>query len=163
MRYSPGSLVVIACAVAGEREAFAERVIEDRGAIFSMDKVRGLIAGRVSGPVLETKAAEILYAAIAKRLNEGQSVVLAADGLDAEARAPFVRMAAAMRRPRHFVLLESARDAVSDDDRPALNELRRALDAGELGSEGFQTALRVGGSAISELKRIVFRPPPADD
>ena len=46
---------------------------------------------------------------------------------------------------------------------PALNELRRALDAGELGNEGFQTALRLGGGSIGELKRIVFRPPPRDD
>ena len=36
----------------------------------------------------------------------------------------------------------------SDDERPPLDELRRALDAGELGLEGFQTALRLGGAAL---------------
>ena len=59
--------------------------------------------------------------------------------------------------------LEAPRDQVSDEDRTALNDLRRRLDAGELGKEGFQTSLRLGGSATSELKRIVFRPPPQDD
>ena len=45
----------------------------------------------------------------------------------------------------------------------SLDELRRALNAGELGLEGFQTALRLGGNALGELKRIVFQPPPRDD
>ena len=33
LRYSPGSLVVLLCASALERDAFAERVLEDRGAL----------------------------------------------------------------------------------------------------------------------------------
>jgi hypothetical protein len=49
------------------------------------------------------------------------------------------------------------------DQLPNLDELRRALDAGELGLEGFQTAPRLGGNALSELKRIVFQPPPRED
>ena len=44
-----------------------------------------------------------------------------------------------------------------------MNELRRALDAGELGAEGFQTALRLGGGTAGEVKRILFRPPPRED
>jgi len=52
---------------------------------------------------------------------------------------------------------------VSEEERPALDELRRALDAGELGAEGFQTVLRLGGNALSELNRIVFERPPRDD
>ena len=50
-----------------------------------------------------------------------------------------------------------------DEDAAALNELRRALDAGELGAEGFQTALRLGGSAPAEVRRIVFRAAPRED
>jgi hypothetical protein len=52
---------------------------------------------------------------------------------------------------------------VTEEDLGPLNETRRRLDAGELGLEGFDTALRLGGSSISELKRIVFRPAPRDD
>ena len=33
----------------------------------------------------------------------------------------------------------------------------------QLGQEGFQTALRLGGNALTELKRIVFRPEQRDD
>jgi hypothetical protein len=90
-------------------------------------------------------------------------VVLAADGLSSDERERFVRMAAKNRRPRHLILIEAARDAVSDEDRPALNDLRRRLDAGELGADGFHSALRLGGQSVGELKRIVFRPEPRDE
>jgi hypothetical protein len=89
--------------------------------------------------------------------------VLAADGLDFEERDRYVRMAAKLRRPRHVILLETARENVAEDDRVPLNELRKALEDGNLGQEGFQTAMRLGGGAAQELKRIVFRPPPQDD
>jgi hypothetical protein len=89
--------------------------------------------------------------------------VIPAHGLDPEERERWVRLAAAHRRPRHIILIETPRDQVEDEDRSALNELRRRLDAGELGQEGFQTALRLGGGSVRELKRLVFRPAPRDD
>jgi predicted kinase len=163
MRYSPGSLVVVLSASAADRDRFAERVFEDRGAVLSLDKVRGLLAGKVAADELEGRAVQILDAAIAKRLEARESVVLGAEGLAVEGRERYVRMAAQLKRPRHAILIETGRDAVADEDRGTLNELRRALDAGELGAEGFQTALRLGGGSVSELKRIVFRPPPAEE
>jgi hypothetical protein len=92
-----------------------------------------------------------------------ETVVLTLDGLEASDREPFVRIAAAQKRPRHLILIETTRDQVQEDDAAALNELRRALDAGELGAEGFQTALRLGGGSAVEVKRIVFRLPPRED
>jgi predicted kinase len=163
MRYSPGSLVVVVAPSATARDQFIERVIEERAAILSLDKVRALLAGRVPEADIEARAHELLTAAIRKRIEAGETVVLAVDGLGAEAREPYVRMAAGVRRPRHLVLLEAGRDDAQEEDRAALDELRRALVAGELGAEGIQTALRLSGGAIAELKRIVFRPPPRDD
>jgi hypothetical protein len=163
VRYSPGSLVVLASASAEDRDRFADRVLEDKRALLSAGKVRALLQGRVADEEIEARTAELLDAAVLKRLQAGDSVVLAAEGLGADERDRFVRMAFKLRRPRHLVLLETGRDQVADEDRPALNELRKALDAGDLGAEGFQTALRLGGGAVGELKRIVFRPPPADD
>jgi predicted kinase len=163
LRYSPGSLVVIVCALPDERDRFIQRVIEDKGAVFSKDKVRTLLAGRVPEDEVEQRASQLLDAAIAKRLEANESVVLGAEGVETEGREVYVRMAAAAERPRHLVLLEVPRDRVPKEDRATLNELRRALDAGELGGEGFQTVLRLGGASVSELKRIVFRPPPRDD
>jgi predicted kinase len=164
MRYSPGSLLVIVSGSADERDRFAGRVLEGPGLVLSLDKVRELLAARgVPDEVAAERAPELLDAAVSKRLEANETVVVAADGLSQEERERHVRMAAKNRRPRHLVLVETGRDQVSDEDRPALNDLRRRLDAGELGAEGFQTALRLGGQSASELKRIVFRPEPRDD
>jgi hypothetical protein len=163
LRYSPGSLLVIASASAAERDGFIARLIEDRASLLSLEKVRTLLAGRVDEAELDARAEELLGAAVSKRLQNRETVVLAAQGLEASEREPFVRMAAALKRPRHLILLETAREQVSEEDLPALNELRRALDAGDLGGEGFQTALRLGGGTAVEVKRILFRPPPRED
>ena len=163
MRYMPGSLVVVIAADRDERDRFVERVFEEKGAVLSLDKVRTLLVGRVPDEEAEDKAAELLDAAVRKRLEAGESVVVPADGLDAAERERLVRMAAKLRRPRHAILLEVPKDKVSDEDRPVLNELRTTLDAGDLGAEGFQTAMRLGGGTATELKRILFRPPPAED
>jgi hypothetical protein len=163
LRYSPGSLVVVTSASATERDAFVARLIEDRASLLSLGKVRGLLEGRVPAEELDARAQELLAAAVTKRLQNKDTVVLAAEGLQAEERERFVRIAALLKRPRHLILLETARDQVAEQDLPTLNALRRALDAGELGEEGFQTALRLGGGTASEVKRILFRPPPRDD
>ncbi|HTW42181.1 MAG TPA: AAA family ATPase [Solirubrobacteraceae bacterium] len=163
LRYSPGSLVIVVSASHAERDRFLDRLIEDRASLLSLDKVRALLAGRVAEQELDTRAQELLLAAVAKRLEAKETVVLGADGLAAEEREQFVRIAAAHKRPRHLILLETAREQVRDEDHAPLNELRRALDAGELGGEGFQTALRLGGGTASEVKRILFRPPPRED
>jgi hypothetical protein len=163
LRYSPGSLVVVVSGSEEEAHRLADRVFEERGAVLSTVKVRGLLAGKVPEEEIAEKAAALLVAAVAKRLQAGDSTVVAGKLLTAEERERFVRPAAELRRPRHVILLEASREQTEEDDRPALNELRTLLDAGELGNEGFQTALRLGGSAATELKRIVFRPPPRDD
>jgi hypothetical protein len=163
LRYSPGSLVVVACASDSERERFLERVIEDRAAVLSLAKVRELLAGRVAAEELEERAGQLLAAATAKRLQSRQTVVLAVPGLEPADREPFVRAASELGRPRHVILLETARGLVPDEHAAALNELRRALDAGELGAEGFQTALRLGGGSAEDVKRISFRSLPRED
>jgi hypothetical protein len=163
LRYSPGSLLVVAGASAPEREAFLARLIEERAALLTLEKVRALLAGRVGEEELEERARQLLLGAVDKRLQARQTVVLAAPGLRPEDREPFVRAAAAAGRPRHLILLETSRDQVGEDDLAPLNELRRALDAGELGAEGFQTALRLGGGSAAEVKRILFRPPPREE
>ena len=139
-------------------------MIEQKGAVLTTGQgpraARRPRARRGDG---RAQAAELLDAAVAKRLGANESTVVVTSGLDPEERDRFARIAAAAKRPRHLILLETARDQVAEDDLAPLNELRRRLDAGELGAEGFDTALRLGGDSIGELKRIVFRPAPRDD
>jgi hypothetical protein len=163
MRYSPGSLLLIACPDAELRDAFCERVLADQNALLSLGKVRGLLAGRVDAGDLDAKAQELLDAAAGKRLTAGQTVVVALEGLSAQEREHYVRLAAPHRRPRHLLLVEVGKDRVPEDDRATLAELRTRLDAAELGQEGFATSLRLGGNTVRELKRIVFAPAPRDD
>jgi hypothetical protein len=163
MRYSPGSLVIIAGPFGVDPDKFADRVVEERGAVLSLAKVRALLQGRVPAGQVEAKANELLDTAVQKRLAARQSVVIPVEGLEPETRERFVRPAHAQRRPRHLILVDGSRDQVTDEERPLLDELRRELDAGELGREGFQTAMRLGGQTRDELKRIVFARPPADD
>jgi hypothetical protein len=163
LRYSPGSLLLIVSSDASESGRFAERVVEERGAVLSLAKVRTLLAGRVPAEEIESRARELLDAAVVKRLGERQTIVLTLEGLDAQERERYVRLAHGSKRPRHLILLEIPRDQVPEQERATLNELRRALDSGEVGLEGFQTALRLGGGTMAELKRIVFQPPPRED
>lgn len=163
LRYSPGSLMLIVSPSPAERDRFADRLIEDRASLFSLGKVRSLITGRVPEDVLDEKAAELLHAAVAKRLQSGETVVVALEGLTAEERERYLRPAAMLKRPRHLILLETGKGSVAQEDRAPLNELRRALDAGELGAEGIQTSLRLGGATIGEVKKLLFRPPPRED
>ena len=163
LRYSPGSLLMVASASTDEREAFAQRLIDNKASVLSLEKVRALMAGRVPDEQIDAKAPELLQAAAAKRLEAGEHVVLVGAWLDPEERARYARLAAQFRRPRHLILIETKTDRVADDDRAPLNELRKLLDAGELGGEGFHTALRLGGGTASEVRRILFQPEPKDD
>lgn len=163
LRYSPGSLVIVVSPAAGEGERFADRLIEERGALLSPGKVRGLLAGRVPDDEIEARATELIEAAALKRIEAKESVVVVTAAIDAEARERLVRPASAQKRPCHVILIEPARDQIDEEERPALNKLRTALDAGGLGAEGFNTALRLGPGSVGDVKRIVFRPPPRDD
>jgi len=162
LRYSPGSLLMIVSPSAAMRARFAERLIEQRGALFSLQKVRDLLTGRVAEEDMDAKAVELLDAAVAKRLEAGDTVVITA-GVSPDERERHAKTAARFRRPRHLILLEAPRDEVPEEERAPLNDLRRRLDAGELGAEGFHSSLRLSAEAQSELKRLVFRPEPRDE
>ena len=163
MRYSPGSLVVVACADAQLRARFVARVIDEQSSVLSLDKVRTLLAGKVPEADLDAKANALLDAAVAEALRRRPDRPDPAADADGRGARAVRALAAAHRRPRHLVLVEAGKDKVSEDDREPLGDLRTALNAGELGQEGFMTSLRLGGNTIDELKKIIFAPPPADD
>ena len=161
MRYSPGSLLLIVSPDASESERFAERVVEAWRRALPLEGAHP--AGGTSRRGGDRGAArELLDAAVVKRLGDRQTIVLTLDGLDAAERERYVRLAHGLKRPRHLIPRGPTRSRAREE-RATLNELRRALDSGEIGQEGFQTALRLGGGATAELKRIVFQPPPRED
>jgi hypothetical protein len=161
--YSPGSLLVIVSSAPDEAEGFVNRLVQQKGAVFSMNKVRGLLQGRVAEEELEERAAELLANAVQKRLENSETVVFLAETLEPEEREPYVRAAAAAGRPRHIILFEPAGVDLDEDGKALLSDLRRRLTAGELGQEGLQTSLRLAGSSIGEVKRLDFQRPSRDD
>jgi predicted kinase len=161
--YSPGSLVVVVSGAPADADAFVNRLVQAKGALFSMEKVRTLLRGRVADDELDSRAQELLTNAVAKRLESGETVVVVTDTLEPEEREPFVRLAAAAGRPRHIVLFEPTGVELDEEARAALSDLRRRLTAGELGQEGFQTSLRLAGSTIGEVKRLEFQRPSRED
>jgi hypothetical protein len=163
LRYSPGSLLIVLSGSPALREKFLDRLIDERGALISTTRVHALLEGRVGADELDARSTELMLAAAAKRLAARETVVVGLDDLSAQAREPFIRLAAAQRRPRHVILIEAPRESVAEERLLDLNELRRALEAGELGNEGIQTALRLGGGTADEVKRILFRPPPRQE
>lgn len=163
MRYSPGSLLVIVGPAATEPLAFAERIAEPKSTVLALSRIEALLAGRVPDGDIPARAADLLTATARKRLESDQAVVLPLDGFDRDEREHYIRIAHGLRRPRHLILLDAAPADVTDEERPLLDDLRRELLAGELGQEGFQTAMRLGGAALQGLKRVVFRPLPRDE
>ena len=163
LRYSPGSLLIVCCASSDQLEAFLERLIEDRSSLLTRRRVLKLLAGRRAARRSSRRApTSCCKLTVAKRLENRQTVVLGLLDMSAAAREPYLAKASELRRPRHLILLEVPRELVDDEALGELNELRRALDAGELGAEGIQTALRLGGGTAEEVKRILFRPPPRE-
>jgi hypothetical protein len=154
LRYTPGSLVLVAAPDAAQAEQYMTGVLEDRAALISPQRVQRLLEGRVPAEALEAQAATLLETAVIKRLDKGDAVVLILG--DIGDRERWLRAAAERRRPRHLILL----DGPGGD---GLGELRKALLAGGLGEEGFHTAIRLGGAAANEVNRVVFRSPPKDD
>lgn len=161
--YSPGSLLVVVSGDPVEAERFINRFVQNKGAIMSAPKVRGLLQGRVPDEEVEERTAELLGNAIAKRIESSDTVVFVAQTLDPAEREPYLRAASTAGRPRHIMLFEPAGVDMSDDDKAALGDLRRRLTAGELGEEGFQTSMRLAGSSIGDVKRLDFQRPARDD
>src|SRR5258707_7160494 len=93
LRYAPGSLLLVVGAAASEPDRFAEHVVEERGAVLSLQKVHALLAGRVAADEIEARSRELLDAAILKRLRASQSVVVPIRGFDAGERERLVRPA----------------------------------------------------------------------
>jgi hypothetical protein len=161
LRYTPGSLVLVAAPDRDAAEEYLAGILEDRAALITPGRVQRLLQGRVPDEQLAAQAATVLETAVSKRLQAGDAVVLVLGGLGADEREGWLRAAAGLRRPRHLILLDGP--GGDEDDRAALADLRKALLAERLGDEGFHTAIRLGGSAASEVKKLVFRAPQRDD
>ena len=135
-------------------------MLEDTSVLLSLAKLRGMLEGRVAEGEVDEKARALLDATAAKRLASGQTVVIALESLDAIERERYVRAAPPPPAPAPLILVEAGKATSPRRTAPSSTRCATALDAGEMGQEGFVTSLRLGGRTVGELKRIVFAPPP---
>ena len=99
-----------------------------------------------------------------KRLEENETVVLTAEGLGADERERYVRMAAGFKRPRHLILLDtSARERSGRAIAPRSTISAAASTQASLGPRALRRRCDSAGESLTEIKRIVFQRPPRDD
>ena len=113
----PGACCVVACASAAERDRFLDRLIEDRASLLSLDKVRGA-AGRARrrGGARRARRASCCSRPSPSAWRTARRSCSPPTASTPAEREPFVRMAAALKRPRHLILLETAREQVREED-----------------------------------------------
>ena len=99
------------------------------------------------------------------RLRAGQAVVIVGRSLEASEREELVRLAQTAGRPAHLIFLEAtaeqlreagASEEAVERDMPAATELRRAVEQGKLGDEGFATVLTLTPRAADAVRQIGF-------
>src|SRR6201997_4634338 len=86
LRYSPGSLLLVASASPERLEGFLERLIDDRSSLLPRRRVVALLEGRVPAEELPERADALLRLTVAKRLEARQTVVLALEDMRPDTR-----------------------------------------------------------------------------
>lgn len=162
IRYSPGSLLLVVGPGDEQRDTVVERLVNETGPLLTLSRLRALLRGKLPADQVEAKARELREATARRKLANGESVVISTTGLDPEEREHWVRLAAPHRRPRHLLLVEPGDVELGDEERTAIDALRKAVGSAALGEEGFATVMRLSGKAVAERRRIVFARPQED-
>ena len=160
----PGACLIVVSASPAERDSFVDT--PDRGSRLPAVAREGSHAAGRAGRPKRSCGARAGAAAGGGRQSAwrtGRRWCSSADGL-AGGRARLVRAhGGSLKRPRHLILLETTRDQVPDEDLAALNALRRALDAGELGGAGLSDRASSRGRRRLGGQADLFRPPPREE
>ena len=143
IRYAPGSLVIVLSADEATREAFCARVLEDTNVLLPA-------AGRAGSP-RSSSTTRPVSCSTPRRPSGSQPArpwLIALDGFDAAEWGSTSASPTATAARATSCSSRSAQSKVPGRGaRAAVDALRTALDAGELGQEGFVTSLRLGGAA----------------
>src|SRR3954468_8318138 len=70
--YSPGSLVVMVSSAPADADGFVNRLGQQKGALFSVNRGRTRLEARVPAEEFEGRARELLTNAVAKRLESSE-------------------------------------------------------------------------------------------
>lgn len=157
--YAPRSLLVVCSATPEIRLKFLQRFFSAQQ-IISQRRIEAFLGGSVDSKDLGAAAKQLMHAAISRRLQAGQSTVIAPLELFVDEREDLTKIAHQYKRTAHLIVLDAGRQAVGDENLFAqLAALRAAARSGEVGSEGFRTALVLGRADVDRLQAVFFIDP----
>jgi len=168
---APDSLVLFVGAAGSGKSTLAGQLFP-ADAILSSDALRAELSGDPANQAATPVAFRILHQRAARRLAAGMLTVVDATNVEAAARRPLHRLAAAAGRPIIAIVLDLppatclARNAARPERvvpeaavRRQLAALRRSLDRGELAAEAFDQLILLGDPAEIEAIRVRLTKP----
>jgi hypothetical protein len=156
LSFPAGGLVVFTGADAVVVHRLVARMLP-RPALISYDVLARAVAEK---KVPEEQVAEVTLRLVGKRVAErqaeGQATVIETGDLSSELRTKLAALAD-RRGGAHLVVLDSGRKAVGDDERfEVLRSVVAGARSGEIGSEGFSTAMVLGRVDLDHVTGIEF-------
>jgi hypothetical protein len=159
LSFPNGSLVIFTGADAVTVHRLVARMLP-RPALISYDVLARAVADK---RVPAEQVGEVTQRLVAKRIDErraeGQATVVETGDLSSELRTALAAMAD-RRAGAHLVVLDSGRKAVGDDERfEALRTVVTGARSGDIGEEGFSTAMVLGRVDLDKVTGIEFVAP----
>jgi hypothetical protein len=155
LTFPAGSLVIFTGADAVTVHRLVARMLP-RPALVSYDPLARAVAEKVPAEQVGEVTLRLVAKRVAERQAEGQATVIETGDLSTELRTALAALAE-RRAGSHLVVLDSGRKAVADDER--FEELRAVVAgarSGEIGSEGFSTAMVLGRVDLDKVTGIEF-------
>jgi hypothetical protein len=155
LSFPAGSLVLFTGADAVTLHRFVGRLLP-KPTVISYDQLARAVAGKVAAEQVAAITLKLIAKPIAERLGAGEAVVIETVDLSSELR----RSLAALSGPptgSHLVVLDAGRKAVDDDARfDELQAVTTQARSGEIGVEGFSTAVVLGRSDLDKVTEVEF-------
>lgn len=158
LSFPNGSLVVFTGADPITVHRLVARMLP-RPALISYDALARQVAEKVPAEQVGEVTLRLITKRVEERKAEGQATVIETGDLSSELRTALARLAD-RRAGSHLVVLDSGRRAVGDDERfEALRAVVSGARSGEIGSEGFSTAMVLGRVDLDKVTAIEFVAP----
>lgn len=155
LSFPQGSLVIFTGADAVVVHRLVARMLP-KPALISYDTLAQAVAEKVPAERVEEVTLQLVGKRVAERREAGQATVVETGDLGTELRTKLAALSD-RRGGAHLVVLDSGRKAVGDEERfEALRAVVAGARSGEIGAEGFSTAMVLGRVDLDKVTGIEF-------
>src|ERR1044071_9044188 len=155
LSFPAGSLVVFTGADPVTVHRLVARMLP-KPALVSYDALAKAVAEKVPEERVGEVTLQLIGKRVAERREAGQATVVETGELDAEVRKGIAALAD-RKAGSHLVVLDSGRKAVADEERfEALRAVVAGARSGEIGAEGFSTAMVLGRGDLDKGTGTAF-------